>query len=99
MVGQQIHRLSRGWELGQGNEMHHLREPVDHGHDGVVAPGGGETGDKIQGNVRPWPTGMGKGRRSPSGGRWDALLREQMSQAATNSRVSESRWATRNDGG
>ena len=34
---------------------------------------------------------MGKGRRSPAGGRWDALLREQMSQAAMNSRVSESR--------
>ena len=47
MVDQQIRRLSRGRELGQGDEMHHLREPVDHGHDGVVAPGGGETGDKI----------------------------------------------------
>ena len=35
--------------------------------------------------------GMGRGRRRPAGGWWEALLREQMSQAATNSYVSASR--------
>ena len=35
--------------------------------------------------------GMGRGRRRPAGGWWEALLREQTSQAATNSRVSASR--------
>ena len=47
MVNQQVRRFSRGWEFGQGNEMHHLGEPVNHGQDGVVAPGGGKAGDKI----------------------------------------------------
>ena len=35
--------------------------------------------------------GVGRGWRRPAGGRWEALLQEQMSQAATNSRVSASR--------
>ena len=35
--------------------------------------------------------GVGNGRRRPTGGRWEALLRAQMSQAATNSQVSASR--------
>ena len=36
-------------------------------------------------------TGVGNGQRRPAGGRWEALLRAQISQAATNSRVSASR--------
>ena len=35
--------------------------------------------------------GVGNGWRRPAGGRWEALLRAQISQAATNSRVSASR--------
>ena len=35
--------------------------------------------------------GIGRGQMRPAGGQWEALLREQMSQAATNSRVSASR--------
>ena len=34
---------------------------------------------------------MGRGRSSPAGGRWDALLRAHTSQAATNSRTSSSK--------
>ena len=56
MGGEEVRRFGRRRELGEGYKMDHLREPVDHGQDGVVALGDRETGDKIQGNVRPWST-------------------------------------------
>ena len=52
MGDEQVHRFSRGREFRQGDEVNHLREPVDHGQNGVVALGGREAGDKVKGNVR-----------------------------------------------
>ena len=69
---QQVRRLSRGREFGQGDEVHHLGEPVDQGQDGVVAPGGGKASDKVEGNIRPWSTGDGQGPEEP---RWGAMGR------------------------
>ena len=54
-----VHRFSRGWELRQGDEVDHLREPIDHGQDGVVALGSRETGDEVKGYIRLWSTGDG----------------------------------------
>ena len=51
VLDQQVRRLSRGKEFGQGDEVHHLREPVDQGQDGVVAPGGRKASDQIEGNI------------------------------------------------
>ena len=50
--------------------MDHLREPVEHGQDGVVALGGREAGNKVKGNVRLWSTGDGK-RAEESG--WETM--------------------------
>ena len=47
VLHQQVRHFSRGREFGQGDEVHHLREPIDHGQDGVVAPGGGKASDEV----------------------------------------------------
>ena len=65
---EQVCRFSRGREFQQGDKVDHLREPVNHGQDGVVALGGRETGDEFKGNVRPWLTG--DGQRVEEAGWW-----------------------------
>ena len=53
--------------------MNHLGKPVDHGQDGGVALGCRKARDEIQGNVRPWSTGNGKGSEQSSRGPMGSL--------------------------
>ena len=48
---EEVRHFGRRREFGEGNEVDHFREPVDHGQDGIVALRVGETGHKVQGNV------------------------------------------------
>ena len=51
MRNQEIRCVGRGREFGKGGKVNHLGEPVDHGQDGCVALGHGETRDEVQGDV------------------------------------------------
>ena len=48
---EEVHRFGHRREFGEGNEVDHLREPVNHGQDGIVVLRVGETGYKVQGDV------------------------------------------------
>ena len=61
MGHEEVRGLSCGREFREGGEVNHLGEPIDHGQDGGVALGRGETRNEIQGHVRPWSTGDGEG--------------------------------------
>ena len=68
MGNEEVRRFSRGWEFREGGEVNHLGEPVDHGQDGGVALGRRKARDEVQGDVRPWSTGDGKGPEQSSRG-------------------------------
>ena len=56
---QEICGLSLGGKLGKSDEVRSLGETVDHGEDGGVALRHGQTGDEVQGDVRPRPARNG----------------------------------------
>ena len=60
MENKKVCGFRRGREFGEGGEVNHLREPVDHGQDGGVALGRRQARDEVQGDVGPWSTGDGE---------------------------------------
>lgn len=67
MVNDHPGRLPSRGEFRKGNEVNRFRKAIHHGKNRSIAAGWRQTGNKIQGNMRPGAGRNGEGMKQTNG--------------------------------